>query len=133
MNKIRRSKGNRIFSGICGGIGEYFNIDPTIVRIICLLLGLSSFGTTVLVYLICCFVIPEDDGIIYSDDYNERNEKLRSNTPILIGCALILWGSFMLTKIFFPWFTIRLASLVKFWPILIIVLGVYIIINQRNK
>jgi len=137
LNKIKRSKNNRVFSGVCGGIGEYFNIDPTVVRIAWILIGLPSFGTTVLVYLICGLVIPEDDGIIYSDDYSVRNEKLRNNTPLFIGGGLIIWGSFMLAKIIFPWFTFQLSNLMKFWPILwpilFIVLGVYILINQRNK
>ncbi len=130
LNKLKRSKSNRVFSGVCGGLGEYFNIDPTIVRIVWVLLGLPSFGTTFVVYLICSFVIPEDDGIIHSDDYNE---KFRNNTPLLIGGGLIIWGSFLLAKILFPWFTIRLASLWRFWPVLLILLGIYILINQRDK
>ncbi len=133
LNKLQRSRSNRVFSGVCGGIGEYFNIDPTIVRIAWILLGLPSFGTAFIIYLVCSFIIPEDDGIIYSDDYYDSNEKLRNNTPLLIGAGLIIWGSFMLARILFPWFTVRLASLWKFWPILLILLGIYILINQRDK
>jgi phage shock protein C len=42
--KLYRSGENRIFGGVCGGIGEYFNIDPTIVRLIWVLLTIASFG-----------------------------------------------------------------------------------------
>ena len=38
-NRLRRSAGNKILGGLCGGLGEYFNIDPTIIRLI----GLSQF------------------------------------------------------------------------------------------
>lgn len=133
MNKLQRSKKNRVLAGVCGGVGEYFNIDPTVVRISWIFLGLLSFGTAFVVYLICSFVIPEDDGIIYSDDYNERNEKLRNNTPLFLGIGLIIWGAFLMTKILFPWFALRLSSLYRFWPVLLILLGIYILINQRNK
>lgn len=133
MNKLQRSKSNRIFAGVCGGVGEYFNIDPTIVRIVWVLLGLPSFGTAFVVYLICSFIIPEDDGYIYSDDYYERNEKLRNNTPLFLGLGLIIWGAFLLTKIIFPWFTLKLVNIWRFWPALLILLGIYILVNQRDR
>ncbi len=133
MNKLQRSKSNRVFAGVCGGVGEYFNIDPTIVRIVWVLLGLPSFGTAFVVYLICSFIIPEDDGFIYSDDYNDRNEKLRNNAPLFIGLGLIVWGGFLLARIIFPWFTLKLVNLWRFWPVLLILLGIYVLINQRDK
>lgn len=133
MNKLQRSKSNRVFAGVCGGVGEYFNIDPTIVRIAWVLLGLPSFGTAFVVYLICSFIIPEDDGIIYSDDYNDRNEKLRNNAPLFIGLGLIIWGGFLLARIIFPWFTLKLVNLWRFWPVLLILLGIYILINQKDR
>ncbi len=133
MNKLQRSKTNRVLAGICGGIGEYFNIDPTVVRIALVLLGLPYSGTIVIVYLICMFVIPEDDGIFYSDDYNNHNAKIRNNTPLFLGLGLIIWGGFLLTKLLFPWFTLRLSRLWKFWPVLLILLGIYILVNQKDK
>ncbi len=51
-------------SGVCGGIGEYFGIDPTIVRIIYVLAAIFSFGTALLIYIILIFIIPKDDGMI---------------------------------------------------------------------
>lgn len=44
-------------AGVCGGIAEYFNIDPTLVRLACAFLALSGSG--VLFYIICAIVIPE--------------------------------------------------------------------------
>lgn len=58
--KLYRSRKNRIFGGVCGGIGEYFNIDPTIVRLIWALLTIASFGTGILLYLIAWFIIPRN-------------------------------------------------------------------------
>ena len=57
--KLYRSVTNKKIAGVCGGIAEYFNIDPTIVRLIWAIVTVCGFGTGVLLYIICAFVIPE--------------------------------------------------------------------------
>ena len=53
--RLYRSRRNRVLAGVCGGVAEYFNIDPTIVRIIAVVLpGFSWFA-----YLISVFIVPE--------------------------------------------------------------------------
>lgn len=59
MKSLYRSRTSRYFAGVCGGIGEYFNIDPNIVRIITVLLGLGSAGTVLLVYIVAALLLPE--------------------------------------------------------------------------
>lgn len=59
MKKLFRSTTDRKLFGVCGGIAEYFNIDPTIVRLILIFLVLCV-GTGVLAYLIAALLIPED-------------------------------------------------------------------------
>lgn len=132
MNKLQRSRKNRVFSGVCGGIGEYFNIDPTMVRLIWVLVSLPSFGTAFIVYLACSLIIPEDDGVYNYDDYDD-NKKIRHNTPLFIGAGLIIWGGYLLARMLFPWFNLRFLNLWRYWPVLLIVLGVYILFNQRDK
>ena len=58
---LRRSVVNRRLAGVCGGIGEYLEIDPTVVRVIYALLSVVSLGTGVLIYLILALLIPERD------------------------------------------------------------------------
>ena len=59
--KLYRSKTNRNCAGIIGGIGEYFEIDPTILRIIFVLATLFTFGLGgILAYVVLIFVIPEN-------------------------------------------------------------------------
>ena len=55
--RLYKSSDNRILFGVCGGIGEYFNIDPVIVRLIWLLFFLS-LGSGLLAYIIAAIVIP---------------------------------------------------------------------------
>ncbi len=58
--RLYRSRTFRVISGLCGGLGNYFNLDPTIVRIIWVLFAFASFGTALLVYIILIFVVPEE-------------------------------------------------------------------------
>lgn len=64
MKKLVRSKTNRMVCGVCGGIGEYLNVDPTIVRLVWVVVSLLSCGTGLLAYLIAAIVVPEDNDII---------------------------------------------------------------------
>lgn len=132
MGKLKRSNSNKVFAGICGGLGEFFNIDPTIVRVIYAIFFVRYFSFAFLIYIVCSLVIPIDDGVIHPDDYNEHNDKIRKNTPLLIGGGLIIWGSILLSRIMFPWFSLRIMHLVKYWPALLIVLGIYVLFSQKN-
>ena len=57
--KLYRSDRNKMICGVCGGIGEYFDIDPTIVRLVWAILACS--GTGLLVYIIAAIIIPRED------------------------------------------------------------------------
>ena len=59
MNKIFRSRTQRMVAGVCGGIGEYFGIDPTIVRLGFVLLSLMV-GGGLLVYILAAIILPEE-------------------------------------------------------------------------
>jgi phage shock protein C len=56
--RLYRSKNNRMLAGICGGIANYFNIDPVIVRIIAVICLLAFNLMAVLAYIILIFIIP---------------------------------------------------------------------------
>ncbi len=60
MDKVlRRSKTNRKLAGVCGGLGEYFGIDPTLVRLAWVLLIFCA-GGGILAYIIALIVMPEE-------------------------------------------------------------------------
>ena len=56
---LTRSTSNRMIAGVCAGLGEYFNIDPTIVRLLFVLAFFTGFGGIAIVYLIMAIVVPE--------------------------------------------------------------------------
>ncbi|MBN2365767.1 MAG: PspC domain-containing protein [Calditrichaeota bacterium] len=59
INKIYRSRENRMIAGVCGGIAEYVNIDPSIVRLLWVFASFASIGLGILVYIILIFVFQE--------------------------------------------------------------------------
>lgn len=57
--KLYRSLTDRKIAGVCGGLGEYFDIDPTIIRLIMAALTVIGVGSGLLIYVIAWIVMPE--------------------------------------------------------------------------
>jgi phage shock protein C len=58
--RLYRSRTNVVFAGVAGGIAEYFNIDPTIVRVLLFLMLLASTGPfSIIAYFILAVIIPQ--------------------------------------------------------------------------
>ena len=58
QKRLYKSSTNRVLCGVCGGIGEYFNIDPTIIRLICVLF-VFGVGSGLLAYIVAAIIMPE--------------------------------------------------------------------------
>ena len=56
--KLYRSSSNRMLGGVCAGLAEYFNIDPTLVRVISVLLFFTPMPTLI-AYLVIWALVPE--------------------------------------------------------------------------
>lgn len=60
MKKLYRSKSNKVFAGVIGGIGEYFNVDPVILRLAYLLITIfGAVAPGVIVYLFAILIVPK--------------------------------------------------------------------------
>ena len=55
--RLLKSEDKKI-SGVCGGIAEYYNLDPTIVRLATAALAIFSLGAGILIYLAAALIIP---------------------------------------------------------------------------
>ena len=56
--KLYRSRKNRMISGICGGLGEYFEVDPNLIRLLWVLFVFAG-GAGILAYIVAYFILPE--------------------------------------------------------------------------
>jgi len=59
VKQLYRSRVNRKLAGVCGGLGEYFNVDPTVMRLLFVFVTLMSFGLGLLAYIIMWIIMPE--------------------------------------------------------------------------
>ena len=65
--KLYKSRKNKMIGGVCGGLAEYLEMDPTIVRIIAIILGLVK-GVGLLAYIVACIVMPFNE-----EDFSEND------------------------------------------------------------
>lgn len=138
MKRLTRSRSNRVFSGVLAGLGNFFGIDSTILRIIYIFVGFSNPFYALIVYGIASAIIPEDDGVFYED--SNYNHQSRDNSAMFIGVGLIVLGAVLLARMYLPPFHIMfpnfrqiIRSIRDLWPILLILLGVFVIFNQKKN
>jgi phage shock protein C len=136
--KWYRSRKDKMIGGVAGGLAEYFDIDPTIVRII-FVAGLFM-GAGFLAYIILWIVVPEEPyGIDNVGQENVKQENAgrettnntdaqaksdhKSNRPHIFGAILIILGVLLLLDNFVRFHV--------FWPLLLILIGVGILLKSR--
>jgi phage shock protein C len=139
--RLTRSRNHKIIGGVCGGLGEYFGIDPIIFRFVFFAL-LMAGGSSFLIYLILLMVIPkeplfrteivnrqatperDDDGF---PDTDLRREEDDSSSRLVIGLLLIAAGVLILLYNLVPYFRLE-----KLWPVILIIIGLGLLF-QRGK
>jgi len=57
QKKLYRVREGKVLAGVCGGIARYFDLDPTVIRVIWALI--AATGSGVIAYIICALIIPE--------------------------------------------------------------------------
>ncbi|MCP3937074.1 MAG: PspC domain-containing protein [Actinomycetia bacterium] len=91
--RLQRSNDERI-AGVCGGIAEYFNLDPTIVRIAFVVLALIGFGAGIVAYGVMWLVMPDADNNTALDSVTEvvRNgtDKGKIAAIVIVGLLLVV-------------------------------------------
>jgi phage shock protein C len=58
VKKLYRSRDEQMIAGVCGGLATYFEVDPTIVRLLFVAAVLLGLGSTVLVYILMMIIVP---------------------------------------------------------------------------
>lgn len=80
--KLVRSRDDRMISGVAGGLGEYFDIDATVIRIGFGVLGVITIGTAILIYLLAWLIIPDAaDGVRGWDEVRSHVDGKPRNQP----------------------------------------------------
>jgi len=141
-NQLYRSRSNKMLGGICGGLGDYLDIDPTFIRIYFVILAMSN-GIGFMIYLIMWIIVPIQDRVNEEiQDFDEVNwadrargmgrelqTAVRHPSPEafkFIGIALIAMGFFFLVdRLPFMW--LKWVSSDILWAVLLIIGGAYLV------
>jgi phage shock protein C len=133
MNKrLYRSHKEKMIGGVCGGLAEYFDIDPVLVRIL-FVVAVFAGGSGVLAYIICWIIIPQQPYTVVATpttpsapaDQNppaQIPQQSNNRGSMSAGIVLIIIGGLFLAHNFMPFFHFR-----DFWPIIMILLGIAIL------
>jgi phage shock protein C len=156
--RLYRSRTDRIVGGVCGGLGEYFGIDPTLVRLAAVLLTLVN-GVGVAVYVILWIVVPEEETTVSDNETPETTSEVAVPAPVQAapeaaqapsspagpspapapagrparggltgGIVLIVIGAIFLVSQFVPGLDIG-----KLWPLILVGIGVTMIVRGGRR
>jgi len=126
--RLYRSYENKMLGGVCGGLGNYFDIDPTVVRILAVISLFVSGGVAVIAYIVAWIIIPKSEEI-ESDEKVSATSTAKSDSGAVSpwstyvpGLVLIFFGSILLIREHWFWF-----SWGELWPIVLVAMGFVLI------
>lgn len=143
--RLYRSRKDKIVAGVAGGIAEYFEIDPVIVRVLFVITALFN-GIGLIAYIVLWIVAPDEYKVIITPNPGETEKKDESSEPkeiysqhadtstdsekrgIVAGAILIGLGLIFLADNFFPFFSIK-----EFWPLVLVAIGTGLLLNANRK
>lgn len=141
--KLYRSRSDRMIFGLCGGLGMYFNIDSTLVRIIFVLLTMPG-GAGLLIYLLLSVITPLEAGAEMNpkEEVKEFAKKVKKEAKeavaeikkdkkhggfrVVVGVIIIAAGIFFMVQQFMPMFNMGIF----FWPVIAIIFGIYLVTKE---
>ncbi len=157
--KLYRSRSDRMIGGVCGGLAKYFDMDPTIVRIIAVLLVFAN-GLGILAYIIMAIVVPLEGSKVTTpkevveenveemkktaselgrevrstlegeEGESEEVAKVRHHRRNILGIILIVLGILFLLGSFDLFWWFHWDNL---WPLILVAVGVLIILSTRRR
>ncbi len=141
MKRLYRSRTDKKLGGVCSGIGEYFDIDPTIIRVLWVIITVfTGFAPGIIAYILLWIIVPEEPAKIGSSEAEVEGEVVDADVKIddhkddkitsilvIIGVLLIIFAFFKYLFWFNWWIPIGWFSLLVIlliFGILLIVLGI---------
>jgi len=138
FKKLYRSETNRVLAGVAGGLGEYFVIDPVIIRLVLVLMTIFG-GSGILIYIVLWIIIPNENDIDKDseDTIKQNTEELKNRAKSFaqgfrgmsaenhsrnwFGFVVIVLG------ILFLFDNLGFLRFHLFWPVLLIALGFFLL------
>lgn len=142
MNRrLYRSRTDSVLGGVCGGVAEYLDADPSIVRIIWAILGIVTGGVFVVLYIVMWIVVPEApaspatapaaEGAAAPSAMTQPAPPRRRSSgsgSLVLGLILVGLGAYFLVRQYLP--QIDADAL---WPIGLVLLGILLVAASLRR
>jgi len=157
--RLYRSRSDRMLWGVCGGLAKYFDMDPTIVRVLAVLLIFAN-GLGILAYIIMAIVVPLEGSKVATpkeamkenveemketaselgrevrstfaeeEEESEAVDKVRHRRRSILGILIIVIGLLFLLDSFNLFWWFSWGNL---WPLILVAVGLLIILSTRRR
>jgi phage shock protein C len=142
--RLYRLRENAMIAGICAGLAEYFNIDPSLVRLATVILIFPG-GLSIWAYIIAWIIIPQkplvsssvqestagaNTGDAITNETTAEPLESEDKSRYIVGIILVGLGVLFLLNSFdvFVWF-----SFFKLWPLVLIIVGLFVLFKGVNR
>lgn len=132
IKRLYRSRNDKVIAGVCGGIGEAYNIDPLWIRLIAALLVLAD-GVGLIIYIVAWISMPENPQ--QTGKKTEAEKAVEKASPVVqktgtskvLGIICIIIGAGLMFRYSFSWFSFKYI-----WPLVVIGIGVYLLVQNEK-
>jgi len=130
QRRLYRSQTNKVIAGVCGGLGEYFNIDVTVIRLVWILLTLLG-GTGVIAYILAYFIIPAKQNVPNETTPLQNHDftAVRIFGILFVGAGVVILLDNLEILSFYRWWHISWEFV---FPGLLILTGIYFLSKREN-
>ena len=152
QKRLLRNKNDSVIAGVCGGLGEYFDTDPIIFRIL-FVLAILFGGGGLLVYIILGIAVPEEKSTIFNtyktsnmETENTKSENFNNETiynkdekvpkPQKSNNDGNIWGGLILITLGIIFLIDRFVPNIDFgdlWPVILIAIGAILIMKSYKN
>lgn len=146
MKRLYKSRESKVIDGVCGGIAEYYEVDPVLIRLLAVLF-LFAGGITFIAYIVAMIIIPRRPwGESVSEPESAPSEPVSACSPsgnrsrsgsLIIGSILVLFGiHFLMRNLFFfnPFYWwIWNVGWKYFWPCALIFFGLFVLYRSTRR
>jgi len=139
--RLYRSRSERMFLGVAGGLAEWFGVDPAFVRVAFVLLALPG-GIGIVLYLAMAIIVPErPDGVPVVPGLGAQagqpspggtagaaGRRPEGRGAMVFGIVLVIAGAWFLVREFVPFLDID-----RFWPAILVGIGIVLIVGALRR
>ncbi len=138
--RLYKSRKSKMIGGVAGGLGDYFDIDPVIVRVLFIITAFA-WGVSIIVYILLWIILPEnpDELEYYYDFNNDKHDNLsedadlhttkkKADRKIIAGIFLIGLGVIIFTDKVTDWIQFKYV-----WPLILIVIGASLLYGSYKR